>query len=110
MALVAFFGVQYFGFKAQGIKYLSHFLGPVRWLALLICPLEIVSEFVRPVSLSMRLYGNMFGEEQVVSALAHNLTPLAPLLIFLLQVLTVVFASVCVYLARDCVYRAGDGT
>ncbi len=93
MALVAFFGVQYFGFKAQGIKYLAHFLGPVWWMAWLIGPLEVVSELVRPVSLSMRLYGNLFGEEQLVSALAHNLTAVAPVAIVLLQVLTVVLQA-----------------
>jgi len=93
MALTAFCGVQYFGFKAHGIKYLAHFCGPVWWMAWLIGPLEVVSELVRPVSLSMRLYGNMFGEEQVVSALAHNLTVVAPVVIVLLQVLTVVLQA-----------------
>lgn len=105
MALVAFFGVQYYGFKAQGIKYLAHFVGPVPWLAFLILPLEIVSECVRPVSLSMRLYGNIFGEEQVVSALAHNLTPLAPLFILPLQVLTV-FLQAFVFTLLVTVYIA----
>ncbi len=52
MALVAFFSVQYFGFKAQGLNYLKHFLGPVWWMAWMIAPLELISEFVRPVSLS----------------------------------------------------------
>lgn len=88
MAIVAFVGVQYYGFKAHGIKYLAHFLGPVPLMAPLIFPLEIVSELIRPVSLSVRLYGNIFGEEQVVSALAH-LFPAAPLVILPLQVLTV---------------------
>ena len=110
MAIVAFVGVQYFGFKAQGVKYLAHFVGPVPWLVLLFLPLEIVAELVRPVSLSMRLYGNIFGEEQVISAFAHNLSPIAAVIILPLQVITVPFAIVRLHVARHRLYRPGNGT
>ncbi len=88
LAIVAFFAVQYFGFRAHGIAYLKHFAGPVWWLAFLIFPLELLSELIRPVSLSFRLYGNIFGEEQVVGSLATNFGPLAAVLMLPLQVLT----------------------
>jgi F-type H+-transporting ATPase subunit a len=88
LSIVAFVAVQYFGFRAHGIRYLAHFAGPVPWLAFLILPLELVAEMIRPISLSIRLYGNIFGEETVVAALA-NLHPLAALIILPLQVLTV---------------------
>lgn len=89
LAVVAFFAVQYYGFKAHGIRYLAHFIGPVPAMAFLILPLELISELVRPVSLSVRLYGNIFGEEQVISALANQITPYAAVLLLPLQVLTV---------------------
>lgn len=87
MAIVAFVAVQYYGFRAHGIKYLAHFLGPVPGLAFLILPLELVSEMIRPVSLSVRLYGNLFGEEQVIGSLAH-LSPFVAVIMLPLQILT----------------------
>jgi F-type H+-transporting ATPase subunit a len=66
------------GFGAKGIKYLAHFMGPVWWMAWLMIPIEIISHLARPLSLSVRLYGNMFGGEQVTGAflgLVHLLVP-----------------------------------
>ena len=88
LSIVAFFSVQYYGFQAHGWRYLSHFLGPVPAMAFLLLPLELVAEMVRPMSLSIRLYGNIFGEEQVVSALANQLHPLAALVILPIQILS----------------------
>jgi len=56
------------GFGAKGIKYLAHFMGPVWWMAWLMIPIEIISHLARPLSLTVRLYGNMFGGEQVTGA------------------------------------------
>lgn len=89
LSVVAFLAVQYFGFKAHGVRYLAHFLGPVPAMAVLILPLELVAELVRPVSLSIRLFGNISGEEQVISALANQLSPAFAVLMLPLQVLTV---------------------
>ena len=96
LAITAFLATQYFGFRAHGIKYLGHFVGPVWWMFWLILPLEVLSELVRPVSLSFRLYGNIFGEEQVVSQLATQLGPAGPFIAVLmlpLQVLTSVLQA-----------------
>jgi len=91
LALVAFIGVQYFGFRAHGPRYLAHFFGPVPikslptlLLGLLLLPLELLAEVIRPVSLSFRLYGNIFGEEQVIHALATQLGPPGPFLAVLM--------------------------
>jgi F-type H+-transporting ATPase subunit a len=92
MALVAFVAVQYFGFRAHGIRYLAHFLGPVPFMAILILPLELLSEVIRPVSLSVRLYGNIFGEEQVIASLAH-MNPLVAVVMLPLQILTCVLQA-----------------
>jgi len=45
--------------------YLSHFAGPIWWLAPLMIPIEIISHLARPLSLTVRLYANMFAGEQV---------------------------------------------
>ena len=61
-ALVVFFAYHYIGVKNQGLKaYLRHFMGPVVWLAPLMVPIEVISHLARPLSLSLRLFGNMTG-------------------------------------------------
>jgi len=54
------------GFKAQGVVgYLKHFAGPMPFMAPLIIPIEIISHIGRLLSLTVRLYANMFAGEQV---------------------------------------------
>lgn len=69
LAVATFFYYNWFGLREQGpIKYLAHFAGPVWWLAPLMFPIEIVSHLARPMSLTIRLYANMFAGEQVTLA------------------------------------------
>ncbi len=63
MALFVFFYYQYEGIKRWKFGYLHHFTGPVPWLAPLMFPLEIISHLARPLSLTLRLFGNIRGEE-----------------------------------------------
>jgi F-type H+-transporting ATPase subunit a len=61
-ALIVFFTYHAIGIRRQGLGgYLRHFCGPVPWLAPLMFPIELVSHLARPLSLSLRLFGNMFG-------------------------------------------------
>jgi F-type H+-transporting ATPase subunit a len=61
-ALVVFFAYHYIGIRKQGaVTYLRHFMGPVAWLAPLMVPIELISHLARPLSLSLRLFGNMTG-------------------------------------------------
>lgn len=71
VALCVFLFVQYEGIKANGIGgYLKHFAGPMVALAPLMFLIEVIGEIAKPVSLSLRLYGNIYGEEQIVGVLA----------------------------------------
>lgn len=76
LGLTAFCSVQYFAIRENGLKgYLYHFAGSPKdvlgWgLALLMFPLEVIGELVKPLSLSMRLFGNIFGEDTVVIQIA----------------------------------------
>jgi F-type H+-transporting ATPase subunit a len=74
-ALTVFCLTHYYGFREHGIKYLKQFIGPVIWLAWLMIPVELIGHFVRPVSLSIRLFGNIFGDHTVV-AIFFGLVPL----------------------------------
>ncbi|HYE93834.1 MAG TPA: F0F1 ATP synthase subunit A [Terriglobales bacterium] len=61
-ALVVFFAYHYIGIKKQGFgHYLKHFMGPVPALAPLMIPIEVISHLARPLSLTLRLFGNMTG-------------------------------------------------
>jgi len=58
------------GIRANGVMgHLKHFAGPMPALAPLIFPIELIGALVRPVSLAMRLFGNVFGEETVIAVL-----------------------------------------
>lgn len=70
MALIVFFTFQVVALKEQGlVGRLKHLAGPVPFAAPLIFVLEVISELIRPVSLSFRLFGNIFGEEMMVAAI-----------------------------------------
>jgi F-type H+-transporting ATPase subunit a len=61
-ALVVFFAYHYIGIKQQGaVTYLKHFMGPVPELSPLMVPIELISHLARPLSLTLRLFGNMTG-------------------------------------------------
>jgi F-type H+-transporting ATPase subunit a len=65
LAIATFFFYNAAGFKANGIGYLKQFIGPMLLLAPLMLPIELISHFARPLSLTIRLYANMFAGEQV---------------------------------------------
>jgi F-type H+-transporting ATPase subunit a len=77
-ALVIFVMYNYYGFKEHGVGYLKQFAGPLIYIAPLMFIIEIVSHFVRPVSLSLRLFWNMTGDHLVLGIftnLTHFLIP-----------------------------------
>jgi F-type H+-transporting ATPase subunit a len=68
-ALLAFLYYNLAGLRKNGVwKYTKHFLGPVWWLAWLMLPIEIVSHLARPLSLTIRLFANMYAGEKVTLA------------------------------------------
>lgn len=65
-ALTVFVFTHFIGFKYHGIKYFQHFMGPILVLSPLIFVIELIGHLARVLSLSMRLFGNMFGHEMVL--------------------------------------------
>lgn len=68
-AIIVVFMTHVIGIKFHGVKYIKHFMGPVWWLMPLIMPIEIIGHIARLFSLSIRLFGNIFGEELVLAIL-----------------------------------------
>jgi F-type H+-transporting ATPase subunit a len=83
LALGVFMFIVYniMGLKENGVGYLKHFFGPMWLIAPLMFVIEIISHLVRPLSLGLRLRGNINGDHMVFSifnetipALIHNPT------------------------------------
>lgn len=71
LALTAIIGVQIIGIRENGLwGYLKHYMGEPIWLAPLQFPLHLIGEVSRTLSLSIRLFGNIFGEDIIILALA----------------------------------------
>jgi F-type H+-transporting ATPase subunit a len=105
-ALVVFFYYHAQGVKAQGLKYFKHFMGPIPALAPLMIPIEVISHFSRPVSLSMRLFGNIFAEELLIVIMASIIPVLLPLPFMAVAIFTSLIQSF-VFVLLSCIYIAG---
>lgn len=106
-AVVAFFYYNIQGIKEQGpIGYLKHFAGPVWWLAWLLFPIEIISHLARVMSLSIRLYANMFAGDAVTAAF-FTLVPLIVPVIFLGLHLFVAFLQAYIFTLLTTIYLQG---
>jgi F-type H+-transporting ATPase subunit a len=66
LGLTVFVLTHYFGLREHGIRYVKHFTGPFWWLAPLMFPIELIGHLARPLSLSLRLFGNIMGDHMVI--------------------------------------------
>jgi len=78
MAVVVFVLTHYYGVRVHGLGYLKHFTGPKWWLAPLMVPIELIGHFARILSLTIRLFGNMFADHTVVTLFLVLASPLIP--------------------------------
>jgi F-type H+-transporting ATPase subunit a len=77
LAGIVFISTHFYGMKKKGvIGYLKHFMGPPYWLAPLFLPIHIIGELAKPLSLSMRLFGNILAKEILLGVLAYVFTML----------------------------------
>ena len=84
LALTVFVWYNYAGIRKHGLAgYLKHFCGPIWWLAPIMFPIEFIGHLARPVSLSVRLFGNIFGEESVIGILISLAWLVMPYMIWL---------------------------
>lgn len=100
LGLSSFLYYNYVGISENGIlTHLKHLAGPVWWIAPLIFPIELISNLIRPFSLGIRLFGNLFADEQVMATVAYLAPPitfiapifLMPLSVFVALIQTFVF-------------------
>ena len=106
LALTVFFMTHIVGVSIHGISYLKHFMGPSKWLAPLMIPIEIISHLSRPLSLSMRLFGNIMGEDIVLAVVLLLVPLLVPLPVLFLMIFTSCIQTL-VFMLLAMMYIAG---
>ena len=106
LALIVFFMTHVIGFRKHGGAYLKHFMGPILWLAPLIFIIEIIGHLARPLSLTLRLFGNMWGHEIVLMIFLMLVPLFLPIPMMLMGVL-VAFIQTFVFTLLAMIYIAG---
>jgi F-type H+-transporting ATPase subunit a len=107
LALAVFLYYNLVGIQANGIvKYLAHFAGPMPLLSPLMIPIELVSHLARPLSLTIRLWANMFAGEQVTLVFLKLTLLLVPAVFMGLHVF-VSFLQAYIFMLLSMMYVAG---
>jgi len=106
LALTVFVMTHVIGFKKHGGAYLKHFMGPILWLAPLIFIIEIIGHLARPLSLTLRLFGNMWGHEIVLMIFLMLVPLFLPIPMMLMGVL-IAFIQTFVFTLLAMIYIAG---
>jgi F-type H+-transporting ATPase subunit a len=104
-AITIFLYYQYIGFRRHGLAYIKQFTGPLWWLAPLMLPIELISHFIRPFTLALRLFANMQGHEIVLIIITLLVPIIAPLPIVLLGIF-VSFIQGFVFMLLSMIYIA----
>lgn len=93
LAALVFFATHYYGIKVNGMEHIKHLFGPVWWLAPLMLPIELISHFARPLSLTLRLAGNMIGDHKVLGLFLGLVPLVVPVPIIVLGIIVCVVQS-----------------
>lgn len=76
LGLTSFLYYNYIGIKENGVLgHLKHFAGPIWWIAPLIFLIEVISNLIRPFTLGIRLFANIFSDEKVLETITHLAPP-----------------------------------
>src|ERR1700694_1703085 len=105
-AVCAFVYYQAQGFRHHGIAYLKHFMGPMWWLAIIMIPIEIISHLARMLSLTVRLYANMFAGD-MVTLVFFSLIPIGVPILFLGLHIGVSLLQTYIFVLLTMVYLSG---
>ncbi|MFZ6016480.1 MAG: F0F1 ATP synthase subunit A [Nitrospirota bacterium] len=111
MAVPVFLLYQFFGFRAHGIKYINHYLGPIRSLPalplmIMMFFIELIGHFARPLTLTVRLFGNMTAKHILLLVLAMLAPWIIPTTILALGLLVSVVQAF-VFTLLSTLYFAG---
>ena len=105
-SLTVFFMTHYYGVRQHGLRYLKRFMGPIWWLTPIMIPIEIIGNLARPLSLGLRLFGNMMGDH-LVTGIFFLLFPFALPLVGMALGTFVAFVQAYVFVLLSMTYFSG---
>ncbi len=104
VALLCWIYYHYYGIREHGlVGYIKQFLGPVWWISWMMFPIEIISHFARILSLTVRLYANMFAGE-MVTLVFFSLIPIAIPVVFMSLHLGVALIQAYIFMLLTMIY------
>ena len=93
-AIIVFLATHIYGVRKNGGEHFKHMMGPILALAPLIFLIELISHFVRPLSLTLRLFGNMVGDHKVLAVFISLAPLLVPLPVMFLGLIVCIVQAV----------------
>jgi F-type H+-transporting ATPase subunit a len=105
-AVATFLYYHYNGIKANGAGYIKQFTGPLLGMAVIMLPIEIVSHFARVLSLTVRLFANMYAGEMITLAF-FSMAPLVIPVVFMGLHIGVALIQTYIFVLLTCVYLGG---
>jgi len=111
IAILVFLATHYYGIRVHGIKYINHFLGPIRSifalpLMILMFVIEFIGHLARPLTLTVRLFGNMTAKHIILVVLAIIAPWIVPTAILALGIITCIVQAL-VFTLLSTLYLAG---
>lgn len=105
-AICVFLHYNFQGFKHAGIGYLKHFAGPIPALALLMIPIELISHFARLLSLTVRLWANMFAGD-LITLVFFSMIPIGVPIVFSGLHIVVAILQAYIFMLLSIIYVSG---
>jgi len=103
VALLCFLYYHYYGVRENGVGYFKQFVGPIWWISWMMLPIELISHFARVLSLTVRLYANMFAGE-MVTLVFFSLIPIGIPIVFMGLHLGVALIQAYIFMLLTMIY------
>jgi F-type H+-transporting ATPase subunit a len=103
VALLCFFYYHFHGVRENGVGYFKQFIGPIWWISWMMLPIELISHFARILSLTVRLYANMFAGE-MVTLVFFSLIPIGIPIVFMGLHLGVALIQAYIFMLLTMIY------
>jgi len=103
VALLCFVYYHFYGVRENGFGYLKQFVGPIWWISWMMLPIELISHFARILSLTVRLYANMFAGE-MVTLVFFSLIPIGIPIVFMGLHLGVALIQAYIFMLLTMIY------
>jgi F-type H+-transporting ATPase subunit a len=103
VALLCFFYYHFYGIRENGVGYFRQFVGPIWWISWMMLPIELISHFARILSLTVRLYANMFAGE-MVTLVFFSLIPIGIPIVFMGLHLGVALIQAYIFMLLTMIY------